>query len=208
MSNAPKKKEDTNVSGIFSITANPFEEGEIPGVTELLTRKQIDERQKVSTLAPTRLNIKTLPKPELEPEKPAAKLSAIEIDRTDTKTNLVVLSTISLKEFGVLFELRFHAEGSVFRYASSQGHKEAKLLPWQEQIFTKIKMDKKSVSAKEPFQEFKADENPFLFDAFAIQTHHYIQIVSPEYSNSRIVLVSDRSVVSHTAQIIEHFSRG
>lgn len=209
-----KKKDET---GIFSIEANPFDEGEIPGVTQLLTRPALNKTpaaapKKVTTLEPTSTGqIKALNKDENTK-------SSISItfpksgDGTSpgvgTRTNLVTPSTLKLKDLGVLFELKFHGDGAVFRYASSVGHKEARLLPWQEKIFERIKMDKRTIPAKEPFEEFRADVNSFLFEAFGIQHHHVISIVSPEYTNTRIVLVSEKSLAEHVAAILEHYSKG
>jgi hypothetical protein len=230
MGKPAEKKEST---GIFSIKGNPFEEGEIPGVTQLLTRDA--QPKKASAPAPSAppagLQMQW-PKPAapgsipiLVPDAPevtrsniaipaalqAAAAEAIaeaaEAASSGTRTNLVVPSLLQLKTFGVLFELKFHPEGTVFRFASTQGHKEARLQPWQEKLFDRMKMDKQSVPATEPFEEFTCRKHAFLFDAFGVHPDHFIQIVSPEYTNTRVVLVSERSVIEHAAAIVEHYSR-
>lgn len=196
MSNAAKKKEDTNVSGIFSIQGDPFEEGNIPGVTQLLERKKVEDK-KFSNLEPTRtINLKSIPKapPTAAPNEA-------------TRTMIADGLPSSLREIGVLFELRFGPEVGFYRYIGSMGHKESRLLPWQEAIFERMKLDNQSLQTKAPFQEFRAQETPWIFEVFAIQPAHYIQIITPKDSNSKIVLVSDQSISLHKEFIIDAVSK-
>lgn len=184
MSQAPKKKEETNVSGIFSIESDPFADGKVPGVTALLNRKEIEAKaNRVTTLEPTRV----VNRP-------------VEFQKNKAEP-------LSLSSLGVFFELQFSSENGVHRFHRATGHLEQSLLPWQNEIFEKMKLDLGTLHIQKNFHEFTSTQNAFLFDAMGIHPQHYVQVICPDQRSEKVVLISKQSLAPQQAKLLEHFSK-
>lgn len=190
----PTSKSKAEKTDLFTIRPDPKRPSSVPGVTDLLSREEIAKKK---------VQIKSL-----EPTRNTSTFDYKAAERQKDRTGLVVPSELSLSKLGVYFELRFTAEGSVFRFSSSRGHLEADLVPWQQNHFQNMKLDPRLVPMHDPFQEFSYQSDPFVFEAFAVNPKHWIQVIVPEFSNSRIVLVSQKSLALYRTDLIDHFSKG
>ena len=221
------KKESTNMTDLFTIDLDNFDEGKLPGVTMLLNPQKMAEAA-AKKAANEKKSMASIPQPE--PVSAAEiKLEALETTKENTfdlGNSAPKIETFTpspsatapshsaasgngktLTSMGVGFELNFKKERDFFRFESAKGHQKGALPGWQHDLFKKMKLNPSLFAASQTFQEFDAQSNVFALDAFGASPAAFIQMVqnSPQ---EWTVLISINSLKKEKDTVIQILKSG
>jgi hypothetical protein len=204
-----KKPEDDSMS---SIVVDDFSSA-VPGVTMLLNPKVILEREmalkakekKTAPVAevapePTPESIPVATSNPVEPSDPGISITfepsaALTTEPAAPPAQELPETDSPLARLGVLLELRFKEHENGFRFDSVHPHGSA-LEPWQEELYSKMRIELEVFGISVSYQEFSTKKNPFETDAFAAPEGGFVEFVrSRDHSDLLYVLISKRSLL-------------
>ncbi len=188
------KKNNTQISEVFSIR---FDDGEVPGVTQLLNPKkmaekaaEIEREQKSAVTLEKTGEVEialTMDTPQASPTPAPHKNSAPE----------------SLTSLGVLYEIQFYLEAGHYRFQQAVQHAtNDALASWQKALFSKMKFVPDFFEMKDSFTEFKK-EAAVVFDALGVSSECFIQCVRAGQPPAYTVLISRQSLSSHRQILLQ-----
>lgn len=192
------KKENTQMSEVFTIDLDQFGDGDIPGVTQLLNPAKMAEKAAAVKAAAEQA--------AKEAANPSAKAMTTKSPSGETAI-FTPLRAQSLKDMFVMFDFQFTAKNGDYCFSEGVAHTEPVVLAWQTRVLTGMKLDLSQFVFSAPFQEYRFETAGILFAAFGIQPQHFMQLVQPHGDNTIHVLVSHRSQAAHKDAILATFAK-
>jgi hypothetical protein len=188
-------KKTTAPEEVFTIDLGGNDD--IPGVTQLLRPKKLTpDSPNFKTLEPTRTGVKK----EIEHHSPGMQTN---------QTAKPKSPSITLKQIGVIFEIRFEPEKdkpSTYRFSDVSSYSDKATPAWMRKLLAEMKFIPEPFLLKKEFTEFRGDLNAFVMECFGADMKHFVQMVHTTSPEKYTVLISQQSIAKHEVQVLEMLS--